>query len=329
MWHKFQMPRGDAEQRRILGADGHVADCATLVLRRGLMVLRWMNGDDVVGESTFMPGKRLHLAAYRQLPVPETLQVYQVYSSAMRQILKHIGIPDRHPGQLFGAVRQDDEHYRSDARWRLPEPRGWRKSASFIFIANNSENTSGPIYSSRIGKASFKTKASAQAKAPAGVVLIGGGGEADVDIDVTFATDPVLTVEVLTGETLAEHMIRNLLEEVVPEGEAEREDLAGRVALELPRLRDSLPATYAAPSLWSFTTTSVEIQGDEGDHVTLGLHLEAPTPGSAYVAVSFTDPSNPDRGETCDPWGITVDEDLVVSAITDPNDLPLALPAFA
>jgi hypothetical protein len=325
------LPAGYGAQVWSTGVPRHASMMLVAASRYGedAMVLRWVSGKNVVDDSTFLPGKRLILDAYRPVPVPESLQVYQVYSSAMRQVLKHIGIPERRPGSEFPAVKVDDDSYRSDRHWRLPEPRGWRKSAGFIFVANNSEATSGFIYSSRVGKAKLDTGTNVSVKDPIGTVPPGVGGRASLKVGFVFATDPDLKVEILTGEALAEHMISNLTTDVAPEDDPENKDISARVALQLPMLRDSLPHAYTPPSGWTITTMQQMVQGNEGDALTLDLDLETPTPGSGYLAVSFTDPADPERAETSDAWGITVDAELRISALTDPSELPLPLPAYA
>jgi hypothetical protein len=48
-------------------------------------MLRWLINDAVVDEKTLLPGKEVLLEAYEPDGTPRTLQVYQVYSSAMRK----------------------------------------------------------------------------------------------------------------------------------------------------------------------------------------------------------------------------------------------------
>jgi hypothetical protein len=173
------------------------------------MTLRWVLDDVVVDESTFEPGKELWLEAHAPTSAPQLLQVYQVYSSAIRQILTHVGVSDRRAVGDFTAVSLPPDRYRSDRQWRLPEPRGWRKSTSFIFLADVSDKPSGPVYSSRLGTAKLGLGGSAELKEPTGLVPIGVSGSGSIKAALHFATDPTLSIEVLTGEALVEHMLRN------------------------------------------------------------------------------------------------------------------------
>jgi hypothetical protein len=52
---------------------------------QGGKMLRWLINDAVVDEKTLLPGKEVLLEAYEPDGTPRTLQVYQVYSSAMRK----------------------------------------------------------------------------------------------------------------------------------------------------------------------------------------------------------------------------------------------------
>lgn len=295
------------------------------------MTLRWKLGDTVVDGGTFLPGKQLALEAYAPDPVPRTLQVYQVYSSAMRQILKHIGVPDRRPERPFAATLVEGQTYRADSLWRLQEPRGWRKSAAFVFVADDSDDASGRIYSSRVGVAQLGLEGGADLKDPTGTIPapIGVSGKACISAGILFATDPTMSVEVLTGEALAEHMLRNLVDDVAPADDEDRADIAARVAFELPAVREALLRAYEPPPDWSMKPRQDVVEGDEGDRVSVALGLETPTPGSAYFAVSFIDPDDPDRAETTDAWGINVDVDLNVSAVRDPSGVALPFTAYA
>jgi hypothetical protein len=294
-------------------------------------MLRWLINDTVVDENTLLPGKEVLLEAYEPDGTPKTLQVYQVYSSAMRQILKHIGVPERRRGPEFAATvvpPTPPNRYRSDRGWQLPEPRGLRKSATYIFMDDVSEGTSGFIYTSRIGTAKLSLQGSAELKDPTGLTPIGVSGGGSINAKFDFARDPVLSLEVVTGTALVEHMLANLVGDVGRPDDPESTDVAARIALELPELRASLLDAYSPPTDWSAFLTTNTVAGDQGDTAEVALSLSTPSAGRGYFAVDFFDPMNPDIAETTDPWIINVDADLKVSVLADPaeTELPRLLP---
>lgn len=291
------------------------------------MSLRWIAGDAVVDESTFLPGKELLLEAYASPAAPTVLQVFQTYSSALRQVLAHIGVPERRSGPEFGTVGVPPDRHRSDRVWRLPTPRGLRKSASFVFVDDVSEQISGPVYSSRVGKAQWTVQGAAKAADPAGLIPIGVEGNARVSGDFVFATDPELSLQLLTGDDLRNHMVSLLLEEFGHAEEGENADVAARVELAVRDLAESLDHAYTPPDAWSARLTPEVIRGSEGDVAEFGLELSTPVQGSGYFAIGCSDPENPELAETTDAWLVNVDAELTVSVMRDPS--AIALPQVA
>jgi hypothetical protein len=293
------------------------------------MSLHWMVEDIVVDEGTFLPGKQLYLESHSAASTPKVLQVYQVYSSAMRQILKHIGIPERRLGPEFRAVHIPPDRHRSERSWRLPEPRGWRKSAAFVFMDDESDSLSMHVYSSRVGKASFSLRGGVQMTDPTGNVPLGVNGEGSLDTAFVFASDPMLSLEVLTGEALVEHVIRNLTEDVGRVDDKESTDVAARIQLEIPELRLSLLEAYTPPDDWAVDLLESSIAGDEGELAKVALELVTPSKGTGYFGVTFSGSLDDGVGETTDIWMVNVDADLSISVIPDPTEVPLPQLAFA
>lgn len=247
------------------------------------------------------------------------MQVFQVYSSAMRQILKHVGVPDRRPGGDFSAVPVAPQRYHSDKPWRLPEPRGFRKSAAFLFVDDVSDEPSGLVYSSRVGRASLLAAASADAT---GYLPIGANGSGTLTASFVFASDPELSVEVLPGQSLVAHMLTNLVDDIGRRDDPEPSDVAARIEFSLTDLRRSLLDAYTPPFDWSGSLSHMSIVGDEGETADIRLDLAVPSPGTGYFAVAFVDSAS-DEGETTDAWVIHVDVDLNVWAMPDPSDIAL------
>lgn len=293
------------------------------------MPLRWILGNAVVDENTFLPGKEIFLEAYAPNPAPDQLQVFQKYSSAMRQLLSHVGVPDQRSVSSFVVTALDPPIYRGDRPWALPQPRGMRKSATFVFAPNNSQEVSGRIYCSRTGKAHLTLGGGVNATDPTGTIPIGMDGKAELKADLHFARDPVMEVEVLTGQSLATHMIDTLAYDFASAEDVERTDVTARIDLQLDELQERLPMAYEPPSDWSMTPVESVIEGGAGEVVSTYVRINAPSPGHGYFAVSFVDIQDRNLGETTDAWIITVDEDLNVSAITQPSEMPLRIPQFA
>jgi hypothetical protein len=293
--------------------------------------LHWMLAGTCVDENTLtpLPGKDLELEVRTDSQPPTSLQVYQIYGSLIRQALKHIGIPERHAGPEFQAKHIAKGLYRSDRKWRLPEPRGWRKSAAYKFTDDFSQSLSPAVYASRLGKGDLVLRGGGKIEDPTHLTPIGVDGVATFAATLEFATDPELTVEVLTGEALVDHLVRNIRDDVASTDDPESLDVTSRIELALDDLRYTLEAAYTPPSRWDATLSSALVSGSEGETAQIDLDLSAPTPGIGFFAVSFYDPEHPGLAETTDAWAIVVDDDRQVFALADPSEMPLREPAGA
>lgn len=285
-------------------------------------VLRWVYNENVVDEGTFVAPKGLTLEALNADPVPQEFQVFQVYSSLLRQVLSHLRVPDRKPGPRFVPMKVTRNLYHGDRMWQLPAPRGFRKSAAFLF-GDDSGNESGVVYSSRLGTPSFEMGGQVGAAVPAGPVPVGVGGAAEVRITIQFAVDPTLVAEVLTRQALVDHVLNTLTEDYMVDID---DDVHARIELEFSDLPDLLLANYSPPETWNAVLSAETIYGDAGSVASLDLSLTGLSEGTGYYAVSFFDPENPEFGETTDVWAFMIDAAGVVTAWPYPEEI--AIQAF-
>ena len=292
------------------------------------MPLRWLINEIVVDGSTFTPSppKDLVMEGWA-MPMPSYFNVYQVHDSLIRQLLDHIGIPESYLETSFGVVGSSADQFRSDRSWRLPSPRGWRKSTSFRFFADESDQASPIIRSSRLGEARLHLQ-TPDVVIPVGGIPIGIGGAAKFEASLYYAVDPELSVEVITGEELMTYAIRNLTEDVGARDEQGFSDVAARIELSLGELTNSLPSAYRPPSDWSVVPATTFVSGDAGSFSQVGVELNLPSPGTGYFAVTFVDAEDPELGETTNAFAISVDRELKVTA-NDPAHFRLRLPIMA
>ena len=295
------------------------------------IILRWILevpqvGSVVVNESVFLPGKLLELESRDDTPPPKTLEVYQVYSSAMRQILRHIGVPDRRAtGTIFKAVSRSKHRYRSDTPWALASPRGFRKSAAFVFQGETSASASPPVFSSRIAKADFSVTGGIRITDPTGLTPIGANGQASWKTQIHFTRDPELQARIITGEDLAEHLLDILMNDF-GQHDADEGNVAARIEPDLDNLRLALRAAYTPPQDWAANLTETVVEGEAGETVETTLDLAASSAGTGYFAVTYYAADDPDLGETTDAWLVDVDERGRVSVTIDPSETALREP---
>jgi hypothetical protein len=301
------------------------------------MILRWMLDGVDVTESVFMPGKKLSMEALRLMQAPDHLQIYQAYSSALRQVLSHIGIPENRLGPVVPAVEFPPTGWKSDGFWRLPEVRGLRKSAAYVFAADGDwERRSGPVYSSRVGKATLKLGGHIDVLAIPTPIPIGVGGQGTIEAELHFAADPELEVRILTGAELRRHMVETLESDVADYDDPERSDVNARIQIALDGdLPGILDASYTPPSDWQVAaggvltdTERLTVFGDAGEQSHLDLSLELPSAGTGYYAVSYTVAGSDEIGETTDAWAVIVDDELNVSVQPEPEHMRLRDFAF-
>lgn len=292
------------------------------------MTLRWLLGDVVVDESVFLPGKDLVMEAVGVDPAPGQFEPFQVYSSAMRQILKHVGVRERRALSPVPVVAGSDGAVRGDRAWKLPAVRGLRKSAGYIFAADGAD--SGPVYCSRLGKARVRPAAGLKAVAqdPSGSLRAEAGLRIEVETVLQLAIDPELSVTLLTGPELVEHMLANLAADVA-EDEDEDVSVAARVETVRDELAETLRDAYTPPDDWVSQLDVSSLNAQAGQRVAVTVGIDPPTLGIGYFAVRFTAPADDEDtddgeelAETSDVWAVRVDESGV-SLILDPDNIDL------
>jgi hypothetical protein len=291
------------------------------------VTLHWMMGDSIVDEGTYTPGKAIYLESHGAANTPNAWQIYQVFDSAIRQILRHIGIPERRLGPELNQITYvPPSVYRSANSWQLPTPRGWRKSAAYIFTDSERDEQSRPVYSSRVGRAKLGAGGNAGLTDPTGALPIGMGGSASLESEMLFAADPELSVSVITGEELGHHMMRNLEEIFLTSDEA---GVAARIDL----ARDDLAAiahhAYAPPLNWTVSPATNSVSGDSGDISRITVDLEMSSPGQGYYAISYDDPRGDAYSETTDAWAVNVDVNGNVTVLRDVSNISFRIPAYA
>jgi len=283
------------------------------------MPLRWKIGDAVVDGIPLPPLKLLALEATGLARPPGPLEIHHVQNRAMTQICDWLRIPARRLVARVQTEQTGPRTYISAEPWQLPAPQGFHQSDAFVFTSG--PEVSEPVYSSRIGKASWEIDGASLTALP-----VGSGGRAAIPVDLSYAAHRALEVRALTGPDLAYHMLGNTRREMASQGVDWDQDLAAYAERALPILLRALDQAYRPPRDWVFGVGRRRVEGDAGDPSRVSLTLQANTPGQGYVAVTFRNPESPglpEQGETTDLWAITVDTDGRVYASPDVSLLEL------
>lgn len=289
------------------------------------MPLNWLVDNKVADESTYRPPKDVTLEATGLSSSPTTFEIFRSHESAFRQIMRHVGIPELTPASQINAVMAAGGRYRSERDWSLPVPRGaLRKSAAFVFLVNSSDERSGTIYSSRKARAQVSKKQSAKLKAPVPKAPVSAelGFEREIDIEVTYAVDPDMEIQVLTGSELASYALKIVAEEAGIDP-----DIQTRIAFQLDRLSEELPATYSPPGDWVLNVPT-SVHGEEGVTSTITSRISASSVGLGYFALALSDPDAPSDDEVSDIFAVEVVEDengRSLNIIADFDSMPLPL----
>jgi hypothetical protein len=293
------------------------------------MPLNWLVDEEVADGNTYRPPKDVTLEASGLNEPPNAFQVFRIHDSAIRQVMRHIGIPELTPVTEINAAELGDRRYQSDREWSLPVPRGaFRRSAAFVFLADAADHRSGVVYSARKARADVSRSQGLTAKAPS--VPVSAEVRHAVDVEITYAVDPDMNVRVLTGAELAEHVLNVLVEEVGHD-DPDYADVQARIAIGIDELRETLPTVYEPPYDWELETPST-VHGEAGETSTVEVMVNASSVGTGYFALSLSDPSDPDGDEVSTVWAVDVvqgEEGLEMSIIADFDRISLPLPVFA
>lgn len=280
----------------------------------------------VVDGSALVPPKLLTLRATGVDENVASFEVLKYHDSAIRQILRHIGVPDitrfRPPITLEAVA--DGASYKSKVLWSLPAANSaLKKRSAFLFCADGGIDKSGVVFSTRKAVATVKTRAGS---AVHGVVP---PGKASVTFDrvvtakIIWAVDPNMIVTVLTGDELVQHALR-----LVQDAIEDDDDLRGKFDAEIEDLRQALPLTYQGPKDWELEAPS-HVGGDEGETTEFDVDFNAASDGMGYFAFLLSDPESPDDDEVSSIFALEVTREgdgLTLSVITDFDGMELRLP---
>jgi hypothetical protein len=293
-----------------------------------------VNIKSVVDGSTLVPPKGLRLKATGIGQVTR-FQIYKYHESAVRQVLRFIKVPvpDRSPTNIsLDAVADEAAGYQSSELWMLPAKKGPFTNA-YLFLADGGNDESGLVYSAKKSRAKVKKKVKGSVGAGLphipGVPLphgkAGASWERAVTVEIVYAVDPDMSVSVLTGSALAEHVL-NVVEDAIEDDD----DLRGQFDAEVADLRQALPFAYQGPEDWSLEPPHA-VHGDEGETAEMDVDFSAASEGMGYFAFLFSDPQSPDDDELSSIFGLEVtseEKGLALSVITNFDEMELRLPVW-
>jgi len=250
-----------------------------------LPTLRWRksNGAIIPGGS-IKPGKEMILSGGGYHVLPRTFTVQRRYGALLRRIREHRGQPAASPVDLpLDAIPQEVNAAISEP-WVLPTP--GRRLKWRLFFEDDRLGRSGEIHLSRWG--SFGPSIGV----PTGPVELG------VQADFTASVDPVARFRVLTPWQEEGVPFRDLLGELVEEGDTALDDL----------LEPYLPS--APPEGWKIGVSQDEFSIAEGESVNVSAQIHAPTAGGIAFALEMAAEVEGEIMIACsDPMVVEVPED--------------------
>lgn len=298
------------------------------------MALRWnyrkpgSKKMKIVDGGTLRPPKPLMPESFGTAAVPQVFEVFELYGPAMRQIREWLGLPERRTVSSLRAVADAASgNYFADVPWALPEPRGPRRSAAFVFTADDAGEWSGVVRSCRLAKVDWDIHGDGGGAVPAGPASIDLHVGGTVKSRAKALRDPIVDVDLLTGSRLVDFMLESLAQDFEPTYDGEFSgDVLARLELGRQDLEARLRASYAAPEDWLVGLETVQLELGEGESAEIALSLELPSPGVGYFAVSYID-TETGEGDTSEVLALEVTEEGRLRAWTDVSALPLAEPA--
>lgn len=294
------------------------------------MPLNWIVEEKNADYGTYIPPKDVMLEGSGMNNVPKVFEIFRYHDSAIRQVMKHVGIPELVPVSAVTVIPGGPGKFISERPWNLPVPRkSLKKSAGFLFLADSADEKSGVIYSTRKARAQIAKKQKGKLGTPPlphVPATVGAEFERVVSFEVIFAVDPEMEVSVLTGQDLAAYVLATLREEG-----GDDPDVQARISLEAGKIENELPETYRPPSDWHLETPTT-VSGDPGHTSTINVTVSAPSVGLGYFALLLSDPEAREDDEVSSIFAVEVareENGVRLSLISDFDSIPLPQPVYA
>jgi hypothetical protein len=282
----------------------------------------WLLDQNVVDDNTFRPPKALALYATNLDNPPRAFEIFRYHDSATRQILKHLGVAELTPTRSeIDALDLGNGRWCGERLWDLPAPRTKiRKSCGYVFRIDNGA-ISPAVYSTKKARATVKrgTHIGTGLKLPY-LTSIEGRFEHCVELEVQWAVDPDMSVSVLTGTELADHVMVVVRDAIDPEADFDVDSQA-------PNLQAQLRALYTPPPLWTISPP-LSLHGEERQMTIDPVDLEASQVGTGYFAFRLSDAESTDNDEISPIFSLQVtetDDTLNLAVVTDFDELELPL----
>jgi hypothetical protein len=286
------------------------------------MARNWLLDQNVVDDSTFLPPKGLALYATNLDNRPRSFEIFRYHDSATRQILKHLGVSELTATRSeIDAFDLGNRRWCAERLWDLPAPRTRiRKSCGYVFRVDNGP-ISPAVYSTRKARATVNrgTHLGGGLKLPH-FTSIEGRYERCVELKIQWAVDPDMSVSVLTGRELADHIMTVVRDAVDPETGFDVDSQA-------PNLQEQLGALYTPPSLWTLSPPP-SLHGEERQTTIDPVDLDASEEGTGYFAFRLSDAESADNDETSPIFSLElteIDGALNLAVVTDFDGMELRL----
>jgi hypothetical protein len=294
---------------------------------RWYVARNWLLDQNVVDDNTFRPPKALALYATNLDNPPRTFEIFRYHDSATRQILKHLGVDQLTPTRSeIDAMDLGNGRWCADKLWELPPPRTKiRKSCGYVFRIDNG-TISPAVYSTKKARATVRrgTHIGAGVKLPH-FTTAEGRFERCVELEVQWAVDPDMSVSVLTGTELADHVMGVVRDAIDPEAGSD-------VVSQAPNLQEQLGALYTPPPLWRLSPPS-SLHGEERQTTIDPVDLvDASQVGTGYFAFRLSDDESTDNDEISPIFSLQVTETdgvLNLAVVTDFDEMELRLREIA
>jgi hypothetical protein len=289
------------------------------------MARNWLLDQNVVDDNTFLPPKALALYA-TNLESAKSFEIFRYHDSATRQILKHLGVSELTPTRSEIDARDlGNGHWCAEMLWDLPSPRTKiRKSCGYVFRVDNGA-MSPAVYSTKKARATVKrgTHIGAGLKLPH-FTSAEGRFERCVDLEVQWAVDPDMSVSVLTGRELADHVMTVVRDTIDPEADFD-------VGAQAPNLQEQLGALYTPPSYWTISQP-LSLHGEERQTTINPVDFQGSQVGTGYFAFHLSDAESTDNDEISPVFSLQVTETdgvLDLTVVTDFDGMELRLREIA